>query len=94
VPAKTSLAVIFDFDDTLTDDSTAALLAANGIDPQDFYKNKVNQLVVAEAWDPCLAYLHLVIDQMNGGKIKQVTNEALKKFGAGLKPYQGLQAVS
>lgn len=92
--ARTKMAVIFDFDDTLTDDSTAALLKANGIDPQDFYKKEVNRLVVDEGWDPAPAYLHLILEAINNGHsrhIKQGTNSDLKKFGATLKPYPGLR---
>jgi FMN phosphatase YigB (HAD superfamily) len=38
---KNVIAVIFDFDDTLTDDSTSALLAQNKIDLEKFWKSNV-----------------------------------------------------
>jgi hypothetical protein len=37
------IAVVFDFDDTLTDDSTTKLLAANGIDPVDFWQHRMKK---------------------------------------------------
>jgi hypothetical protein len=33
------VAVVFDFDDTLTDDSTTKLLEAHGVDAVDFWQN-------------------------------------------------------
>lgn len=90
MPGRTSLAMIFDFDDTLTDDSTAALLTANKIDPARFFKNDVNRLVREEGWDPAPAYLHLLLKYIETGKIKQATNSDLRAFGGRLKPYQGL----
>jgi FMN phosphatase YigB (HAD superfamily) len=76
MPGRTSLAMIFDFDDTLTDDSTAALLTANKIDPARFFKNDVNRLVREESWDPAPAYLHLLLKYIETGK-----NKAGYQFG-------------
>jgi hypothetical protein len=50
------IAVVFDFDDTLTDDSTTKLLDAHGIDTRDFWQNKMKGLTDA-GWDPPLAYM-------------------------------------
>jgi phosphoglycolate phosphatase-like HAD superfamily hydrolase len=87
------IAVIFDFDDTLTDDSTTRLLEAHKIDPTDFWQNRMVKLVSA-GWDPTLAYLKLILDDVGEGKpFAHVSNEALRAFGATLAFYQGIPEV-
>jgi hypothetical protein len=54
------IAVVFDFDDTLTDDSATSLIKSVGIDPKDFWGNKAQALIEA-GWDPTPAYLNLLI---------------------------------
>jgi phosphoserine phosphatase len=51
------IALIFDFDDTLTPDSTNKLLHKYGIDTKEFWEVSVKKLVDDE-WDPTLAYLN------------------------------------
>jgi phosphoserine phosphatase len=84
------VAVIFDFDDTLTDDSTTKLLERYNIDPQDFWGNRMKQLTDA-GWDPTLAYLKLILDNVGDGKpFGNLTNKDLQNFGAALDFYQGI----
>jgi hypothetical protein len=84
------IAVIFDFDDTLTDESTTKLLVAHSIDPVSFWGKRQPELIDA-GWDPALAYLKLILDDTGDGKpLGRLTNEALRKFGAGLDFYQGI----
>ncbi len=84
------IAVIFDFDDTLTDESTTKLLESHGIDVADFWGSKQAGLLKA-GWDPSLAYLKLILDNIGIGKpLGQLTNDALRQFGAGLDFYQGI----
>jgi hypothetical protein len=45
------IALVFDFDDTLTDDSTTALLKVVGIDTKEFWGTKAKALLDA-GWDP------------------------------------------
>ena len=61
------IAVVFDFDDTLTDDSTTKLLEFHGIDPADFWKNKAASML-SGGWDPTLAYLKLILDEVGRTK--------------------------
>ena len=58
--APNIIAVIFDFDDTLTDDSTTKLLEAKGIDPREFWQEKMPGLV-SDGWDQPLAYSHIAV---------------------------------
>jgi phosphoserine phosphatase len=87
------IAVIFDFDDTLTDDSTTALLAKHGIDTADFWKTRVSKLV-ADGWDPTLAYLTLILESVGKNKkLGRLTNEKLREFGGSLRFYPGIPNI-
>jgi hypothetical protein len=87
------IAVIFDFDDTLTDESTSKLLESHGINTDDFWRNQVDGLIKC-GWDPSLAYLKLILDNVGEGKpLGKLGNSTLSKFGAGLEFYQGIPAV-
>lgn len=91
--AEDVIAVIFDFDDTLTEDSTTRLLTKHGIDVKKFWNQDVKQMVLKDGWDPTLAYLHRLLRLMEDGEIPQYTNEELRAFGAGLKPFPGLRGL-
>lgn len=87
------IAVIFDFDDTLTDESTSKLLESHGIDTNDFWRNQVDSLI-KQGWDPSLAYLNLILDNVGEGKpLGKLSNKALSEFGASLDFYQGIPAL-
>jgi phosphoserine phosphatase len=84
------IAVIFDFDDTLTDESTTKLLEAHTIDPREFWGKRQANLLKA-GWDPALAYLKLILDEVGPGKpFGKLTNARLREFGATLDFYQGI----
>jgi len=93
---KNTIAVIFDFDDTLTPDSTSQLLLKHKktckITPKEFWKKQVDGLT-KEGWDSGCAYLYLLLKYMEDGKMPRYTNEQLRKFGASLKPYPGLKSL-
>jgi hypothetical protein len=87
------IAVVFDFDDTLTDESTTALLQSVGIEADDFWANKAKGLLDA-GWDPIPAYLKLILDNVGQGKpFGKLTNARLRDFGAGLEFYRGIPAI-
>lgn len=78
------LAVIFDFDDTLLPDSTSALLRTYGIDPDQFWSTRAKSLVDA-GYDPPLAYLNLLLEEVGADKpLGELTNAGLGDFGASL----------
>ena len=79
------VAVIFDFDDTLTDDSTTKLLERYGIDPQDFWGNRMKQLTDA-GWDSPLSYLKLILDNVGEGEAFSGTSP-IKTFGTSAPPW-------
>ena len=85
------LALVFDFDDTLTDDSTTQLLVKHGVDPEAFW-NGVAEMVKAE-WDPTIAFLQSIFELTNADSpLAGLSNAALREFGKTLKFYQGLPA--
>ncbi|MGH9194650.1 MAG: haloacid dehalogenase-like hydrolase, partial [Acidimicrobiia bacterium] len=76
------VAVIFDFDDTLLPDSTSALLREHGVDPDEFWSNRVKKLV-ENGYDPPLAYLNLLLQLVGKGMpLGELTNRKLSEFGA------------
>jgi phosphoglycolate phosphatase-like HAD superfamily hydrolase len=86
------IAVIFDFDETLTDDSTSALLAKYGHDPKVFWGTTHDNLVKS-GWDSTCAWLHLFLRFMDQGTLPKLTSAALKEFGKTLTPYPGLDTL-
>ena len=91
-PLPATLALVFDFDDTLVPDSTTKLIQSKGIDPQQFWTKDVKSLV-DEGFDPALAYLTLLLDNIGPDKpLGALTDADLRSFGATLDEdfYQGL----
>ncbi len=90
-----TIAVIFDFDDTLIPDSTTAFLASRGINTQKFWQDDVRELV-GNGYEPSLAYLNKIIDLSGDGlPLGNLTNADLKQFGRQLDSgfYPGLNAM-
>jgi len=61
-----SIAVIFDFDDTLARDSTSSFLHSLGVDVKWFWGDEVHALIDA-GWDPVPAYLYMMLKLSEGG---------------------------
>jgi hypothetical protein len=79
-----TIAVIFDFDDTLVPDSTTKLLATHGIDPNEFWGVQAKALI-QKGFDPPLAYLRLLLERIGSGReLGEMTNDDLASFGATL----------
>lgn len=90
-----TLAVVFDFDDTLTPDTTTMLLEKYGIDPQKFWLRDVKRLVYS-GYEPAHAYLKLLLANIGSRKpLGDLTNKDLRKFGRKLdeKFYRGIPRV-
>jgi len=88
------IAVIFDFDDTLTDESTTKLLQHYHIDAVKFWQLQNKELILEEGWDPIPAYMKLMLDNVGEGKpLGPLSNEDLRKFGATLKFYPGVMTL-
>jgi phosphoglycolate phosphatase-like HAD superfamily hydrolase len=87
------IAVVFDFDDTLTEDSTSQFLESRGVDLEAFWKQRVNAMV-NDGWDAALAWMYAMLDETAPGKpLDGLTNADLRAFGQTLKPYPGLPGL-
>jgi len=95
VSTSAIIGVVFDFDDTLIPDSTTKLLENNGIDPKKFWLEDTKKLVT-EGYDPTLAYLKLILDNIGKDKpLGHLTNDALRCFGKTLDSlyYPGIPQI-
>ena len=89
------VAVIFDLDDTLTDDTISTLLLKDSkgkIKPKKFWEEEVDRLVQG-GWEPTNAWMHLLFKYMDQGLLPKYTNEVLQRFGKSLQPYPGLPSL-
>ena len=89
-----TVALVLDFDDTLTDDSISRLLRAKqfGLGQRDAeaFWQEVRQLE-CQGWDPPLAYMKRLADlAQNLGKVNALTDDSLRRFGETLDFYPGL----
>ncbi|MCW8137593.1 MAG: haloacid dehalogenase-like hydrolase [Planctomycetota bacterium] len=93
MPPQNVIALVCDFDDTLTPDSTTQLLEAYDVDSQDFWQRRVAELVSRE-FDPTIAFLTAFLELVAPGKpFAGLTNAKLREFGARLDFYPGLPEV-
>ena len=86
------IALVFDYDDTLVPDTTSMLLEDRGLNVRKFWTEDVANLV-REGYDPAVAWLQLLLEQIGPGKpLREITNADLTEFGSRLDGlfYQGL----
>jgi hypothetical protein len=86
-----TIAVVFDFDDTLAPDTTSGFLQRHGVTPQDFWLNEVNPLY-AHDWDPVPAYLHKMLEAANQGRIP-LTRDNLAAWGEEAPLHAGTDTI-
>lgn len=89
-----TVAVIFDFDETLMPDSTSALLAKYGIDVEEFWTEKAKHLI-DQGYDQAHAYLRLILENVGPDKpLGNLKNADLSSFGSQLDCYYpGVQTM-
>jgi hypothetical protein len=88
--AQNTIALIFDCDDTLCEDSTTFLLTKLRIDADTFWRS-VN-LMVRKGWDPQLATMRKLLRIVNGEKIR-LTNQKLRETGARIDFFPGIPGI-
>lgn len=85
-----TIAVVFDFDDTLAPDSTSGYLVQAGIvDLASFWKVDVASLT-DDDWDPVPAYLYRMIEASQTGRVPRITKESLGHWGRRLPLHDGV----
>ena len=91
-PMADTIAVIFDFDDTLASDSTSGFLDQLGIDVKAFWGERVRSLIDA-GWDPVPAYLYTMLEVSNGDPARRITRERLIRWGRHIRLHGGATRV-
>ena len=87
-----TIAVAFDFDDTLAPDGTSGLLESRGVATDPFWAD-VKELYET-GWDPVPAYLYKIIEESNENVTAgPITREALKSWGASLEFFAGVESL-
>ena len=86
-----TIAVIFDYDDTLAPDTTSGFLSKHGINAEGFWLNTVNPLY-GDDWDPVPAYLYKLIEFARDGRIPLKKNE-LEKWGTESPLHEGVDTI-
>lgn len=81
------IAIVFDFDGTLGTDTILELLAAHNINARSFWSTVDAR--VEEGWDPPLAYMQLLAQQAQEGKL-DLSKKNLQAIGKKLKLFPGL----
>lgn len=84
MPRSGVIACVFDFDETLTPDTTSLFLRSRGLDPEAFWGSDVKALV-NQGFDPTLAWLQLFLEMVGPEKpLGLLTHYDLRAFGATL----------
>ncbi len=89
---KETIAVVFDFDDTLAPDSTSGFLNHAGVDVPDFWRNKVRPLL-NDDWGPVLSYLYKMVEESRSGRIEPITRQSLAGWGKQIAFYRGVESM-
>jgi len=87
-----TIALVFDFDDTLAPDSTSTFLEWMGIDPVRFWKETVGPLD-RDGWDPIPAYLYALIQLSVSDEKYRITRDKFKEFAARLTFHPGVTRI-
>lgn len=86
-----TIAVIFDYDDTLAPDTTSGFLTKHGINAEEFWLKTVNPLY-GEDWDPVPAYLYKLIEFARDGRIP-LTKKELEQWGSEAPLHEGVDTI-
>jgi hypothetical protein len=80
-----TIAVVFDFADTLAPDTTSSFLESLGVDVKEFWSGRVQGRIEA-GWDPVPAYLYeMTRMSKSGNPRKRITKERLSEYGRQVK---------
>ena len=88
-----TIAVVFDFDDTLAPDTTWGFLQHYGLNPGSWWQENVDPLV-ADGWDPIPAYLHAMIEESKSRPgPERITREKLSDYGRSIRLHEGVTRI-
>ena len=90
--ATEKIAVVFDFDETLTPrDSFAVLLENSGFDAEEIKSSKIQSLV-EEGWEKYLARAYTTV-QLSRQRSSPITRDTLIKTGQTIQLYEGAETL-
>ena len=87
-----TIAVVFDFDDTLAPDSTTGYLRKAGITDLPAFWNEIT-VMFDDDWDPVPAYLYKMIEASRSSCIPPITKESLSGWGKELPLHDGVEGM-
>lgn len=87
-----NIALIFDFDETLVEESTSALIESLGVDVNWFWATNVQELLNND-WDPVPAYMYKLIELSLSKEKALITKQSLKEHGKNLKFKPGVSTL-
>lgn len=84
-----TIGLIFDFDETIVEESTTAFIESLGVDSNKFWEQTNNQLM-NDGWDPVPAYMFKLIDLSISSQETRITKKKLIDFGSKVKYKKGV----
>jgi phosphoserine phosphatase len=92
LPGPNVIAIVFDFDDTLGEDTTNLFLkeklGMGQLSIRNFWNKEVAPLV-EKGWDPPLAYIDLILERLQTKRLT-TTNRELREIGKRVKLFPGV----
>jgi phosphoglycolate phosphatase-like HAD superfamily hydrolase len=88
VAVSGKIALVFDCDGTIAEDTTTRVLRAVGIAPNSFWR-QVRRLE-QEGWDAPLAYMHLLIKQSEANQSQKITRQTFIDVGKRIQFSKGI----
>ena len=85
-----TIALVFDFDDTLAPDSTSKVLEAVGIEPKAFWRDHVE--LMAKGWDQVPAWMHMMLERSRAAG-HPITRNLIERVGRELPLYPGVKSM-
>lgn len=85
---QNTIAVIFDCDGTLCEDTITFLLKNYGVNQSRFWRDVTSK--VKKGWDPPLAYMYKIIELVKSGKMGGLTNSKLEQIGSQIQFFNGI----
>jgi len=88
--SRATIALVFDFDDTLAPDSTSKVLEAVGIEPQPFWRDHVE--LMAQGWDQVPAWMYMMLERSRAAG-QPITRDLINRVGRELPLYPGVKSM-
>lgn len=85
------VAIFFDCDGTLSQDTTDFLLRESGVDTGAFWKK--TDSMVETGWDPPLAYMTNLLELLDDGAISDLTADRMREIGSQIPLFDGLPGM-